>query len=121
MAFLRFSPSALIDTREQKVDDALIDSFPASDPPPWTFGKVPGSPLEQTQRTMADAPVWSSHTTVIVAGGQRTVWQWMATGLGAIGTGMLIPIAILAIGIPVAVATLILVEVATWLAAQLIK
>jgi hypothetical protein len=121
LALFGLTTSPSIDTRERKVDEVLADSFPASDPPPWTLGRVPGPPIERTDTASDDDPVWSSHTTVIVAGGKRTAWQWMATGVGAIGMGMVVPIAILVIGIPIALATRTLIEVAGWLAALVLN
>lgn len=116
--FRLLTPPA-ISARERKVDEVLADSFPASDPPPWTLGRPPAPPLERTARAIEHDAVWSSHATVILAGGKRTAWDWLATALGAIGIGMAVPIAILLIGIPIAVAIRTLIEAAAWLAAIL--
>jgi hypothetical protein len=107
-----------IGTREQKVDQVLADSFPASDPPSWTLGRAAATPSQLPNIPSEGDEAWSSHTTVIVDGGRRTPWQWIATAVGAIAVGMLIPIAILAIGIPVALATQAAIEVVTALSAR---
>lgn len=111
------SPSPVIGARERKVDQVLADSFPASDPPPWTLGRVTGPPVAPTDTTSDDEAVWSSHTTVIVSGAKRTAWQWMATGVGALALGLSIPLAILTVGTPVALAARAIIDVAAWLAA----
>jgi hypothetical protein len=121
-ALFRLTTSPAIGARERKVDDVLADSFPASDPPPWTLGRAPASPVDSTDVESADttrdnAPAWSSLTTVVVAGGQKTARQWLATVVGGVAAAMMIPLGILLIGIPIAVATRTLIEVAAWVAA----
>jgi hypothetical protein len=112
----RLTTAPSIATREQNVDQVLADSFPASDPPPWTLGRVPGPPPERTDTMKDHVTAWSSHTTTIIAGGKRSAWQWTATGMGALGIGMLVPISILAIGIAIALAARAVIELAGWVA-----
>ena len=113
---LRLTTSPAIDAREHKLDDVLADSFPASDPPPWTFGRATGAPWKDPGAAHADEAIWAAQTTVIVSGEPRTAWQWLASGVGAIGVGLLIPAAILVIGISVALATRIMSAVIGWVA-----
>jgi hypothetical protein len=37
-------PPANVSAEESEIDRILADSFPASDPPPWTLGVPPGPP-----------------------------------------------------------------------------
>jgi hypothetical protein len=94
---------------DRAVDDALADSFPASDPPPWN----PGGAVCAAR----PPPVGASRDVVVVTGEPRTVRQWAATLAGAIGVTLLSPAAILVIGMPIALAVRGLLEAATWLRA----
>jgi hypothetical protein len=114
VSLLRFTPSKRIEARERKVDQVLADSFPASDPPPWTFGRVISDAQNPNLLRNTDDG-WSYQTTVIVAAGGRTTWQWLASCVGAIGVAVLVPISILAVGLPIALAVRGLLEVVGWL------
>lgn len=94
---------------DRAVDGALADSFPASDPPPWNAG---GAVCAATA-----SPVVASRDVVIVTGERRTARQWAGTLAGAIGVTLLLPAAILIIGVPIALVGRGLIEAAAWLAA----
>ena len=40
-------PPKNVDADENGIDEALAESFPASDAPPWTLGVTPALPKEQ--------------------------------------------------------------------------
>ena len=47
-----------VDAEENGIDQALAESFPASDAPPWTLGVTPAVPKEQEDgETTAKAAV----------------------------------------------------------------
>ena len=114
VSLLRFTTSPQIEARERNVDQVLADSFPASDPPPWTFGRVTSDRSADANLSRNDA--WSCQTTVIVPAGGRTGRQWLASGVGAIGIITLIPIGILAVGLPIAFAVHGMFKAFGWLA-----
>lgn len=94
---------------DHAVDDALADSFPASDPPPWTLGGA--------ICVARPPPPRVSHQVVIAAGHRRTGMQRAKNLAGAIGIAMLAPAAILVVGVPIALAVRGLAEAAAWLTA----
>lgn len=117
----RFTAAPRIEARERKVDQVLEDSFPASDPPSWTLGRVTTPVSIHADPPRNDDRVWSSHTTVVVPGGRRMLWQWLASGIGAIGATMLLPISILIIGVPIAFALRGILEALGWLATLIVR
>ena len=80
---------------ERELDRALAASFPASDPPPWTFGVTGAAYVSPIPAALAPA----TQETVVEEGRSRIVSVFEAMGLV-----VLIPIAILVIGAPIALA-----------------
>jgi hypothetical protein len=131
VSLLRLTASPRNEADERKLDQVLADSFPASDPPPWTLGRADQDHSDQAVTAAASARADSSRdderawfcyaTDVVVAAGNRTGWQRLISGIGAVGVAMLVPIGILAIGLPIALAVRALLEVAGWLAAMVLR
>ena len=121
VSLLRFTTSPRIEARERKVDQVLADSFPASDPPPWTFGRSTSERSAPANLSQNRDGAWSYRTTVIVPAGGRTSWQWVASGVGAIGVTLLVPISILAVGLPIVLAVRGLLEAVGWLAVLILR
>lgn len=110
---------------ESAMDDALADSFPASDPPAWNAGLVrPG--LGDTWRgraggdgpeTPIDEPPTGTPGVIDVSstyGFDRTMLQGHVSLAGAAGIALLVPVVILLVGLPVAFAIRALLEVLVW-------
>lgn len=120
---------------ERAVDQTLADSFPASDPPPWTLGiahpyseaqAFPRVPLSSADavRDEGPQPRGGANGVVIVQGGsrsQRTMIQWLATLAGAMGVALLVPIAILIVGLPVVLVVRGVVEAVEWATTFVLK
>jgi hypothetical protein len=115
---------------EHALDQVLADSFPASDPPSWTPGVATtinaahsgGSPLPLSAAVVTRAARWSSRPyaedVIVPYRGfreKRTLVQKLTSLAGVIGVAFLVPIAILIVGIPIALAARGVLEVVGWL------
>lgn len=101
----------------QAIDDVLAGTFPASDPPSWSPGMA--RPAPDIARRAADTGTAQSDVTDVSRSthSQRTFAQAGASLIGAAGLALLLPVAILAVGTPVALGARALIEAAEWLLA----
>ena len=107
---------------ERALDEVLADSFPASDPPSWNPGIVrPGPaghltrgavPAEDAERTLPMADVVDVSRP---AHADRTFLQALVSLFGAAGLALLMGVAILLIGLPIALVVRGLLEAISWL------
>ena len=115
---------------ERAVDLVLADSFPASDPPSWTLGVArPNSlgdanadPGDSNAREGAEAAPVASYVVDVALPRYptRSFLQRLGAVAGAAGLALLAPLAILLVGLPIALAVRGLVEAASWLLARLV-
>lgn len=106
----------------QTIDDVLAGTFPASDPPSWTPGMARPAPeiarRPADRRTARDDAneVRASHVIDVSRSAQSelTLAQALASLIGAAGLVLLVPFAVLAVGIPVALGVRGLLAVAEW-------
>ena len=120
------TPDEEREIREAALDQTIEGSFPASDPPSWTLGIThPPPEREATNVEMTLAP--DARRAVLVrdnvidvswlSGDGRTFLKGLVSLAGAAGLALLVPFAILLIGMPIAFAVRGVVEVASWLLA----
>ena len=110
---------------EQALDAVLADSFPASDPPSWNPGFARPSPavgLESRAEALefiadSDAPTGASDIIDVsrASRASRTFLQGVGSLAGAAGIALLVPFAILLVGLPVALVIRGLLEAIGWL------
>lgn len=95
---------------ERDVDIALAGSFPASDPPPWTFGVRVHTPEPASVPRTGVAP---SESEVVIAAGRGR--RRAASVLEAMAMTALVPVGVLAIAAPFLLVVWGVAAAATWL------
>ena len=108
---------------ETEIDVALAGSFPASDPPPWTFGALEPEFIAASASVMAAAPAAAfpkagapAAIDVVIAAGhggraRRRLW----TMAEAVGLAALMPAGILIAAIPVLLVLWVIAAAVGWL------
>ena len=110
---------------EQKLDEVLADSFPASDPPSWNPGMArPDPPVglglhAEGSETIAETGARPGASDIIdlsrPSRGHRTLLQGLVSPGGAAGIALLAPFAILLVGLPVVLSVRGVLELFAWL------
>lgn len=94
--------------REVAVDEALAESFPASDPPAWNPGMARPVPARSPRKTTGPPTA---------DGSARTLVQMLTSLAGVAGIAFLVPVAILLIGTPMVLVIRGVLELAQWVSA----
>jgi hypothetical protein len=110
---------------ERAVDQVLADSFPASDPPSWTPGvaRPPSSGDTESAESTDETALENGDRDRVRRDGishpvtKRTFLQGLVSLAGAAGIALLVPFAILLIGLPIALVVRGLAEAVGWLVA----
>jgi hypothetical protein len=117
---------------ERALDQVLADSFPASDPPSWTLGVAqPAScgytgsteSADETATTNSDGEAARVKRDVIDVSLPRMRWtflQGLVSLAGAAGIALLVPFAILLIGLPIALLVRGIAEAIGWVLALIL-
>src|ERR671913_1223268 len=110
---------------EVAMDDTLAASFPASDPPAWNPGIARPIPVDAPRvrahdvRPSAPDEIAGGTPGVIDVsrpyGAERTLLQALTSLAGAAGIALLVPLAILLVGLPIVLAVRGLAEAVAWL------
>ena len=110
---------------ERALDQVLADSFPASDPPSWNTGIVRPGPKAGVEPhagrftaiayTAARAVASDVLDVSRPRSGDRTFLQALTSLAGAAGIALLVPFAILLVGLPVVLAVRGVLEVIGWI------
>ena len=111
---------------ERAVDSILADSFPASDPPSWTFGITRPPPQGQvTDVSQGDSPAGFVREEVFDLSRTASDRPTLANGLkslaAAVGVALLVPFIMLLIGLPIVLAVRAVATALSWLLATFIS
>lgn len=117
------------DAAELAVDRVLADSFPACDPPSWTlgvarlaspgYGRSAGRADERAMENNVREPARPKGDVIDVSlpRAKRTFLHGLVSLTGAAGIALLVPFAIVLIGLPIAVVGRGIAEALGWLLA----
>ena len=110
---------------ELAIDDTLAASFPASDPPGWNPGLAGTGSIDTVPepaahaRPMAARDPGAGYWDVIEVSrpydSERTAFQTLTSMVGAVAVALVVPFAILLVGLPVALGGRGLLEALQWL------
>ena len=114
---------------ERRIDSALAGSFPASDPPPWTFGITRPHPEHQLADDRAVVPdddrsTIAKHGVIDVSrssGDGSTFFRTLMSWAGAAGIALLVPFIMLLIGGPIVLGVYAVAAAVSWLFALLLS
>jgi hypothetical protein len=107
---------------ERAMDAVLADSFPASDPPSWNPGIIRPHPADRFAAEAVPARDWNERPQIADVmdvsrppHGERTLLQALMSVFAATGIALLFGVAILLVGLPIALVVGGLLEAAGWL------